>query len=509
MPTIYLAFVQIAALSLHCLSRTTAFVPIPQGRMPRSRTPAYVSTAATMTSKRFIHVLQQSTEPQSSVPRATDDVESESPSPPLPPSRTKCLTGVTFRAGPLNQAVAQLLASHQSDDSEGHDTDSNDTISSHDMSRLLEQANSLIATGAVWARMEALDRDDILAQYDDSMGMASSSRALYADIDDSGGYWNGYRGDDEEEEDLDAYIERMQSLRYRRILSPSWIEAGTDLRVYPEPRRFPACQDFQDPSRILYQDTTFLVVDKPPMLPTQPDASNYYECCPGCVLQYVPEPLLDVHNHPVQRLHLCHRVDSCVGGCVVLSKDRNGQRVFQDWQRERRLRKVYLAVTTQPVPLGMHIHWMWSPQTSRGKAGGPPCQLVRLSPPESRRKARQFWNRCVLEVVKCEPIEAHVGEPRPEKAPQYYQSTIRLVTGRKHQVRAQLAALGCPIIRDTLYGPMAGITLDNLEVSEEMMDQAIAQCRVPTEPIGLQAHAILFGGIRAKAGTPWWRKEEL
>ena len=37
-----------------------------------------------------------------------------------------------------------------------------------------------------------------------------------------------------------------------------------------------------------------------------------------------------------------------------------------------------------------------------------------------------------------------------------------------------------------------------------IMDMAIEMCRVPQNPIGLQAHAILFGGIRAKAATPWW-----
>jgi 23S rRNA-/tRNA-specific pseudouridylate synthase len=455
-------------------------------------------------------------------------------------SRTYCVTGVTRRGGALNEAVVQILKQSQG---------ANISIS-------LQDATELIAIGAVWARMQSLNEQDLLSLYggdsnDDSDDYASStstssSRALYADVQvrmqedssidsrrstGSSKKAKGEGEEDEDEDDLDEYVSRLQNQRFRRILSPSMMEAGTDVRIYPFPRRFTSsCRAMsRENGSLLYEDTTFIVVDKPPMLPTQADSSNYIECCPGCTMDHLG-PFQDITGKTLTtRPLLCHRVDACVGGCVVMSKNRNGQAVFHALQRQRKIRKLYLAVTTRPVPLGMHLHWMWSPQTARGKSGGPPCQLVSCTPPESRRKAREFWNRCLLEVVKCEPIviskgnlEEHNGHAAaaghstydPPAGVQHYQSTIRLVTGRKHQVRAQLASLGCPIIRDTLYQPLSGLTLDRLSSSsadpggtasgEDEIDLAVAKCRVPTEPIGLQAHAILFGGIRARAKTPWW-----
>lgn len=214
----------------------------------------------------------------------------------------KCVNGVAPRTCSLNFAVSNLA------------------------NVTLEEANELIKIGAVWARF------DYLEEYEQSLnewGMSQAPSIFHDDMQER----QSVENEEDEEDDLEEYIARLEyDSTYQRIMEPTQIQGGTDLRIYPYPRRFPACYEFaKNKSRLLYQDTTFVVVDKPPMLPTQPDASNYLECCPGCVNDWLG-PFYDIDNELVERPLLCHRVDSCVGGCVVLSKDKNGQKVFSELQ---------------------------------------------------------------------------------------------------------------------------------------------------------------------------------
>jgi len=165
---------------------------------------------------------------------------------------------------------------------------------------------------------------------------------------------------------------------------------------------------------ILFQDEHLLVADKPHFLPVTPSG------------RFVRETLL-VRLKQKTGLHdltPIHRLDRETAGVVLFSHNRASRGIYQSMFQQRAMEKVYEALApTRPdlvFPLTRH---------SRMVDGEPFI--------------------CMREAEGEPNAETHIEVLENFGALSLYR--LRPVTGRKHQLRLHMAALGMPIVNDAFY----------------------------------------------------------
>lgn len=175
---------------------------------------------------------------------------------------------------------------------------------------------------------------------------------------------------------------------------------------------------------VLYEDNHLLAVVKPPGILSQADETGEAD-----MVSLLKDDLKQRYNKPGNvYVGLVHRLDRPVGGAMLFAKTSKAASRLSESVRSRNFDKLYLAV----------VH------------GAPPATHGRL-----RHFLRKDAGRNIV-TVHDKPLndakEAILDYAVVAKQRSHALVAVKLLTGRSHQIRAQMAAVGCPLVFDRKYG---------------------------------------------------------
>lgn len=175
---------------------------------------------------------------------------------------------------------------------------------------------------------------------------------------------------------------------------------------------------------VLYEDNHIIIVNKRPGEIVQADKTG-------------DKPLSDIVKEWIKEkyakpgkvfLGVAHRLDRPVGGIVVFAKTSKALTRLNDMFRNGQVHKTYWAITrNRPDPeKALLTHYITTVE----------------------RNNKSYASTTPREGAKESKLEYEVIAD----SDRYHLVKVNLLTGRKHQIRVQLSAIGCPVKGDLKYG---------------------------------------------------------
>ena len=236
---------------------------------------------------------------------------------------------------------------------------------------------------------------------------------------------------------MNKYIRQKRiKINGKRAVNSDRLNEGDILSLFIPPEFFDAGRSsiistnrLKTDLKIVYEDENILLVDKPSGMIVHSDASESRNTLINHVISYLYEK--DEYDPQKENSFcpsLCNRIDRNTSGIVIAAKNAASLRFMNEMIRQKKIRKFYLCVAT-----GIFVQKNGTLTSYLKKDEKTNTDLVKSDRFEKSLTATLKYN-----VLK-EKSSLSLLE-------------IELITGRTHQIRAQLSHIGHPLAGDGKYG---------------------------------------------------------